>query len=119
MRHPYDPVAAVEFARRQIDVANEILTGHLGTGHGLCMCGKTLPCTVAFSCSEIQRIYQGELAELSSPPADTIALPVLAEPQLVPAPKHQHRMPYWRTFCRGWPRSPRHAARDGSTSADF
>ena len=101
MRRPHDPIAAAEFARRQIDTAHQILAGHLSAGRELCMCGKTLPCSVAFTCSEVQRNYQRQLAGFEVPLADTVPLVPVTEEGSAAAPRHRRRR--FRLFDHRWP----------------
>lgn len=109
MRHAYDPRAAAEFARRQIHTANQVLVGHLNAGNGLCTCGHLLPCSVALTCSEIQRIHQGELDELAAPLADTVVLQRVAMPEPSPVARHRRRRRLG-LFSRVWPSSSEHTS---------
>jgi hypothetical protein len=109
MRHAYDPRAAAEFARRQVDTANQVLVGHLNAGNGLCACGHLLPCSVALACSEIQRIHQGELDRLAAPLADTVVLRRVAIPEPSPVARHRRRRRLG-LFSRVWPSSSKHTS---------
>lgn len=95
MRQAHDPRRAAEFARRQVDTANQVLASHLNAGNGLCACGHLLPCSVALTCSEIQRIHLGELAELAAPLADTVVLQRVAAFEPTPAGRHTRRRRLW------------------------
>ena len=107
MRHAYDSRAAAEFARRQILTANQVLAGHLDAGNGLCTCGHLLPCSVALTCSEVQRVHQRELDELAAPLADTVVLRRVVVPEPSPVARHRRRRRLG-LFGRVWPSSSEH-----------
>jgi hypothetical protein len=68
------------YADTQVEMANQILAIHHAGIHGLCSCGKQLPCTVAAHATTIRDQYQARLALLDA----TKVLPVLDPPVEAP-----------------------------------